>query len=190
MADRTETIILDFELDVQESVTSIEKLTAVNKELRKERNALNIATDAGKKRAQEINAVLDKNTETIKENISSLEKQKVNIGNYRSALDGVHPALGRLGQGLESGVAGFKAMTLQALRFIATPIGAVLAALVAVFALLKSAISQNAEFMDKFENITNGVGVVLQVIIGRVGKLGEAFIAFLTLDFDKAIDLT
>jgi hypothetical protein len=81
-------------------------------------------------------------------------------------------------------------MTMQALRFIATPIGALLAAIVAVFTLLKSALASNNELMDKFENITNAVGVVLNVIVARVGKLGEALIALVSGDFDKAIDLT
>jgi hypothetical protein len=190
MADRTETIILDVEVDEADAVESIDNLTKANKELRKERNALNLQSESGKKRAQEINALLDENTNKIKTNVSALEKQKINIGNYRSALDGVHPALGKVGAGLEQGTQGFKAMTMQALRFIATPIGALLAALVAVFTLLKSALASNNELMDKFENITNAVGVVLNVIVARVGKLGEALIALVSGDFDKAIDLT
>jgi hypothetical protein len=190
MADRTETIILDVEVDEADAVESIDNLTKANKELKKERGALNLQSEAGKKRAQEINALLDDNTNKIKTNVSALEKQKINIGNYRSALDGVHPALGKVGAGLEQGTQGFKAMTMQALRFIATPIGALLAALVAVFTLLKSALASNNELMDKFENITNAVGVVLNVIVARVGKLGEALIALVSGDFDKAINLT
>lgn len=185
-----ETIILDFEVDLEDSIESIDKLTAANKELRKERNALNLATESGKKRAAEINAVLDQNTATIKKNSSAIEQQRANIGNYRSALDGVHPALGKVGDGLEQGTQGFKAMTMQALRFIATPIGAILAALVAVFGLLRTAISQNAEVLDKFENITNAVGTVLNVIIARVGKLGEALIALASGNFTEAINKT
>lgn len=185
-----ETIVLDFEVDLEDSIESIDKLTAANKELRKERNALNLATESGKKRAAEINAVLDQNTATIKKNSSAIEQQRANIGNYRSALDGVHPALGKVGDGLEQGTQGFKAMTMQALRFIATPIGAILAALVAVFGLLKTAISQNAEVLDKFENITNAVGTVLNVIIARVGKLGEALIALASGNFTEAINKT
>jgi len=187
---RTEEIILDFEVDTGDSVQSINDLTKANKELREERNKLNIQSKEGQQRLKEINSQLDANSTKIKENVSALEKQKINIGNYRSALDGVHPALGKLSAGLDSGAQGFKAMTLQALRFIATPIGAILAAIVAVFTLLKAAVSQNNEILDKFENITNAVGVVLNVIISRVGKLGEALIALATGDFDKAIDLT
>jgi len=190
MADREETIILDVDVDVEDSVESINDLTAANKELRKERNALNLQSEQGKKRAQEINALIDSNTSKIKENVSAIEKQKINIGNYKSALDGVHPALGKVGEGLEAGASGFLAMAKSALAFIATPIGAILAALVAVFTLLKTAIGANNEIFDKFENITNAVGVVIDVLVNRVGKLGEALIALASGDFSGALDKT
>lgn len=183
-------IILDVEIDESDAVESIESLTAANKKLREERKSLNLLTAEGRKRTAEINAELDKNNNKIKENSSALEKQRSNIGNYKSALDGVHPALGRVGEGLEQGASGFKAMARSALAFIATPIGAILAALVAVFTLLKTALSQNNELFDKFENITNAVGVVLDVIVARVGKLGEALIALATGNFDEAINKT
>lgn len=187
---KKETIILEFDVDVDDSIESIESLTKANKALREERNKLNLSTDQGKKRAQEINAVIDQNTAKIKTNVSAIEQQKINIGNYRSALDGVHPALGKVGQGLEAGASGFKAMTLQALQFIATPIGAILAALVAVFALLKAALSQNDALMDKFENVTKAVSVVLEVVVNRVAKLGEALIALAQGNFSEALNKT
>jgi len=187
---REEEIILDFNVDVEDSVESIESLTKASKELREERKKLNLDSAEGQKRIKEINAALDSNNQKIKENVSALEKQKINVGNYRSALDGVHPALGKVAGGLEKGTSGFKAMTLQALRFIATPIGAILAALVAVFGLLKAALSSNNAVLDKFENITNAIGVVLNVIVARVGKLGEALIALATGNFNDAIKLT
>lgn len=191
MADeRREQIILDFEVDEGASIESIESLTKANKALREERKALNLLTIEGRKRTQEINAQIDQNTSKIKANVSAIEQQKINIGNYKSALDGVHPALGKVGEGLEAGASGFKAMARSALAFIATPIGAVLAALVTVFTLIKTAISQNNEVLDKFENITNAVGTVVQVVVGRIGKLGEALIALVSGNFDEAINLT
>lgn len=188
MATREEQIILDFEIDTKDSIKSIEDLTKANKALREERNKLNLQTEEGKKRAHEINTILDHNTKKIKDNSSALEKQRLNIGNYKSALDGVHPALGKVATGLDSGAEGFKKMTLQALRFIATPIGAVLAAIVAVFSLLKAALQQNDGLMDKFENVTNAVGVALEIVVSRVGKLGEALIKLASGNFTGAID--
>lgn len=187
---RTEEIILDFEIDAGESVQTIEDITKASKELREERKKLNLNSKEGREEIQRINAQLDKNNAKVKENVSALEQQKINIGNYKSALDGVHPALGKVATGLESGTQGFKAMTLQALRFIATPIGAVLAAIVAVFTLLKTALQQNDGLMDKFENITSAVSVVLEVLVSRVGKLGEALIALAQGNFSEAINKT
>lgn len=190
MAERKESIILEFTVDEGASIETIESLTKANKALREERKKLNLDTEEGKKRINEINAALDRNNTKIKDNSSAIEKQRANIGNYKSALDGVHPTLGKVGEGLEAGASGFKAMTLQALRFIATPIGAVLAALVTVFTLLKTALSQNDALMDKFENVTNAVGVVLEVVVARVGKLGEALIALASGNFSEAINKT
>lgn len=187
---REEQVIIDLEIEVEDSIESIDKLTAANKELRKERNALNLQSEQGRKRAQELNAQIDANTAKIKDNVSAIEKQKINIGNYKSALDGVHPAFGKLAQGLEAGTSGFKAMTLQALAFIATPIGAIIAALVAVFALLSTALSKNDALMDKLENVTNAVSVVFEVLLSRVAMLGEALIALFNGDIDQAISLT
>lgn len=187
---REETVVLSFEIDESDSIESIQSITKASKALREERAKLNLQSAEGQKRVKEINAELDKNNSKIKDNVSALEKQKINVGNYKSALDGVHPALGKVGQGLEQGTQGFKAMTLQALRFIATPIGAVLAALVVVFTLIKTALSQNNELFDKFENVTKAVGVVLEVIVSRVGKLGEALIALAQGNFSEAISKT
>ena len=184
-----ETVVLSFEVDMDGSIESIESLTKANKELREERKKLDINSVEGKKRIGEINAVLDKNTDKITNNVSALEKQKINIGNYKSALDGVVPGLGGFAQGLDKGTAGFKAMTMQALKFIATPIGAVLAAIVAVFSLLKAAVSGNNQVMDKFENITTAVSAIIDVVVNRVGKLGEALIALSEGNFSKAMDL-
>lgn len=94
MAERKEEVVLDFEVDTGGAVQSIEDLTKANKALREERSKLNVQTVEGKKRIQEINAQIDYNTNKIKDNVSAIEKQKINIGNYKSALDGVHPAGG------------------------------------------------------------------------------------------------
>lgn len=188
--ERKESVVLDFSVDYEDSIESIESLTKANKALREERKKLNLDTAEGQKRIQEINAALDRNNQKIKDNSSAIEKQRANIGNYKSALDGVHPALGRVGEGLEAGASGFKAMARSALAFIATPIGAVLAALVAVFTLLKSAISTNDAAFDKFEDITNAVSTVINVLVGRVGKLGQALIALAEGNFSEALNLT
>lgn len=190
MADESRTVILDFEVDIGDSESNINKLRVANRELTKERNQTNIATEEGRKKVADLNAAIDRNNATIKNNSSALEKQRLNIGNYQSALDKIVPGLGQFAAGLQQGASGFAAMAKQALAFIATPIGAVIAAIAAGLALLKAAISTNNEVLDKFENITNAVGIVLQVLLNRVGKLGEALIALASGNFSEAFDKT
>lgn len=185
-----ETVILEFEVDEGASIRNIENITAASKKLREERKKLSIDTAEGKKRIQEINAQLDKNSDLIKENVSALEKQKINIGNYKSVLSGVHPVLGLIADGLDKGIKGVKEMGSQFLTFIKSGPGIALAALVAVFTLLKAAISSNNNVLDKFENITNAIGIVMDVLVNRVGKLGQALIALAEGNFTEAINLT
>lgn len=189
MAERTESVVLDFEVDLGASVESINSLTKANKALREERNKLNLDSKEGQKRLAEINATIDTNTGKIKDNVSALEKQKINIGNYKSALDGVHPALGKIGQGLEAGTKGFKAMTLQALAFIATPVGLVVAALgAALYALtayfkgseegqnnLNKIMAVGSAIMEQFMNVVEMVG---KVIFDAVSNPKQALIDF------------
>lgn len=187
MADeRKETVILEFEVDAQGSVETIEQLTKANKQLRAERNQLNIATEAGRKRAAELNAVIDSNTSKIKENVSAIEQQKINIGNYGSALDRVLPGMGQFTQNLqqsanESGgfisglkgmASGFLSATKASLAFLATPIGAAIAAIAAAFALLSKFLFGTQEGMDKLTAITRPLGAIMERLVGVVQVLG------------------
>lgn len=47
---------------------------------------LNITTEEGRKKTAEYNAIINKNTEIIRQNASAAEKQRMNIGNYASAF--------------------------------------------------------------------------------------------------------
>jgi len=73
---------------------SIKGLRVQNAELIKQRDSINVKTKEGQAAIQKINAQLDSNNRVIKDNVSALEKQKINIGNYASALDNVVPGLG------------------------------------------------------------------------------------------------
>jgi hypothetical protein len=66
---------------------SADELGAQNARLSAERNSLSIVpesaqTDADKERLIEINALLDRNNELIRQNSDALKQQKINIGNY------------------------------------------------------------------------------------------------------------
>ncbi|TDO68832.1 hypothetical protein EV143_11816 [Flavobacterium chryseum] len=65
---------------------SITEARQNNTELLKIRNELNLADENQLKLLDEINAKIDANDKFIKENVSELEKQKIGIGDYTTAI--------------------------------------------------------------------------------------------------------
>lgn len=167
MAERTESVILDFEVDEGASIETIQSLTKANKELREERNRLNISTEAGKKKAQEINAVIDQNTAKIKTNVSAIEKQRLNIGNYRADIEASVPAFGKFAKAQDT--AG-KAAT--ALRLALGPIGIIVGLIVAAVGLLIKSFLGTQEGMDKVTSVTRPLLAIFDRLIGVLQELG------------------
>lgn len=81
-----ETVILHFDIDEQPAVNSIKELRAANTQLRKDRDAVNLSTEEGRKLVEKLNIAIDKNNKTIKDNSSALEKQRQNVGNYTNSI--------------------------------------------------------------------------------------------------------
>jgi len=79
-------ILLNFNINTEDSVQSIDKLRAANRALTRERNQTNVATEEGRKKVQELNAAIDKNNAVIKDNSAALEKQRLNVGNYTDSI--------------------------------------------------------------------------------------------------------
>lgn len=166
-----EKIIYDVEV---KGVQSIENLTKANKELREERKKLDLQSEQGLKRAQEINKQLDANTEIIKENSSALEKQRLNVGNYSGALDKLVPGLGATANG-------FTSMRTTAMAFIATPIGAVIGALGLAIGALTAFFKGSEEGQDSLSKAMNIGKVIFEQVTVVVEKLGE--VVFKTISF-------
>lgn len=179
----------------QQNANSIAALKQRNSELLKLRDQVDTSTLEGIKRIEELNAEYDKNSTIIANNSTKVEKQRFNIGNYASALEGISPGLAKLTAGLGSsanatgGVAsGFASMTKASLGFIATPVGAVIFALVQAFKLLQTFIGGSTAGMDLFEDASAAVGVVMDVVTDRVVKFVGAIGKLLDGDFSGALD--
>lgn len=165
---------------------SIKSLNVRNAELIKQRNLLSTSTEEGRAGIAKINEELDKNNKTIKENVSNLEKQKINIGNYKSALDGIVP-------GFSGFVDGVGKMTKAALVFMATPLGLILAALgAALFALtsyfkgsekgqndLNKIVAVGSAIFEQFMNIVEDVGKFLFEAFSNPKQAAIDFVDFL-----------
>lgn len=135
----------------------------------------------------------------------SIGDARRNVGDYEGAIKRAFPAIGNFSDGIEKatgimealGTGGAKAMkglvpglgqaTKAALKFIATPIGAVLAAIVAAVALLSAGFkklqeafakndtagTQWAKLMASFEPIIDGISRAFDKLAIGIGKVAE-----------------
>lgn len=83
-------------------IGSINEARASVAQLIRERDQLNLTTEEGKARQAEINKEIDKQNEFIRVNVSLLEKQKINIGNYPGAFKDAFKTLATQLDGLKS----------------------------------------------------------------------------------------
>lgn len=174
---------------------SIDQLIAVNSILEKRLKSVNLATDEGRKKADLLRSAIDKNNASIKTNSSALSAQKINIGNYRGALDD-------LKQGVLNGTASFgtfktaiMAMGRASMAFLMTPIGMITAAIAAFVLAGKALITNSREFQkassslsaitgatgeslkfmtDKAKEYSKALGLSATEIVGAFEKVGSA----------------
>jgi len=78
-------------------IGTLEKLQIENRQLRAERQKLNLETAKGRARLIQINKTLDNNNAKIRSNSDILKKQRLNVGNYTSAIGKLRGALSQLG---------------------------------------------------------------------------------------------
>lgn len=103
-----------------------------------------------------------------------------NVGNYKSAIEGLGDGLQSIVPGFSGVVSGFKAITSGAMKFIATPIGAVIGALVVVFKSLQAAFSRSAEGQEKLNKIMGVFNGVMTVLGDTLADFGEFLISIFT----------
>ena len=196
---------VDYNTALSKEVKTLDDAAKNNKQLKEVRNQVNASTKQGQKQLQEINKKIDKNNQLIKTNVSDLEKQKINIGNYSSALSGVNPKLGAfatmLGKGqaqLTNMIAGLKAKkaatiastasttglstALKVLKFalIATGIGAI----VVVLGSLVGMLANTQKGTDLVSKTMAQLGAAFDVIVDRISAVGGAFAKFFSGDFE------
>ena len=164
-AKRQETAAKKTKEAIQAEEGSIAALREANKKLTAERNATTTATEAGRAKIKQLNADLDKNNATIKENVDAYTKQKIGIGGYTDALDKMVPGLGAT-------INGFKGMTKSAVEFLATPIGMVIGALGLALGALTAYFKGSEEGQDKLAKAMAIGKVVMQGVLVVVEKLG------------------
>jgi len=163
---------------------SIDQLRQKNKQLNALRNSTNITTAKGREELKLLNTELDKNNELIKNNVDQYTQQKINIGNYSSALQGVSPQLSMLvtqGQtmittlkGMKTGLAGTsKGLKLFRIALISTGIGAIVVALglmIGFFLKTQKAVDGLTKFLTPLKEIFSSIVGVLESLGAKLVK--------------------
>ena len=146
----------------RDNIGTIPKLEAANAKLRNEQRSLNIETKEGKKRNEEINKQINKNTETISKNSDKRKQNTLNIGNYTSAL-------GSSGVAINAATSAAKTFG-TVLKIALGPIGLIIAAIAALTAYFKS----SEEGQASLNKIMKIFGVILGNISDVIANVGEA----------------
>ncbi len=172
MAGRTRTESLRLTINGQEVVNSQKDLQKALRESRKELSGLEEGTEAWIKQSQNINQIeerLDEVKKSNKEVGKSFKEQSAAIKEGQVQLENSIPIYGQA----KSGIVG---MTRAAMAFIATPLGAVIGALVVVFSALKAAFTDSEEGQNKFNKYMSVINVVLGNFRDLLADAGEAII--------------
>lgn len=175
---------------------STEQLVAVNAILENRLKSVNQTTEEGRKKADLLRGAIDRNNVTIKEHSSALGAQRINIGNYGSALDGLKGKFEKLGESASnlpgflgtagSAVVGF-GRTLWGL--VANPIGAFIAAIVVGLTALYSVFTSTASGGKFLKEVMASVGAIFDVVKQSAVLVIDAFKALFSGEFSTAADL-
>jgi hypothetical protein len=168
---------------------SINELSAEVKRLTSERNKLDRTTSDGKKGIQDYNT-------KINDLKSALKGAQSETGKTGGAFASLKDSLSDLPGPAGGVVSSIGAMTKAGLAFIATPVGAVIAAIVAALMLLKKAFMGTEENQNKVSKglaVLSGIFNTLMNVLRPVAefifdKIGAAF-KFLGEQADMAVKL-
>ncbi len=152
------------------------------KELIIERNKIDRSTVEGAKKFDDMN----KSINTLNGSIKQAEQQggsfQRNVGNYKGAID-------NFTGGAYSAVQGIVAMTRASLAFIATPVGAIIAAIGLALASLTAYFRGSEEGQNKLNAIMTVGSVIMERITDVLEFLGGALISAFEDPQQAMIDL-
>jgi hypothetical protein len=192
-------------LALTQEATSIQEARDQNKLLNKLRNETNVTTAEGQAQLTQLNAKLDANNAFIKQNGDSYLKQNMTIGKYKDEIKDAFSEINIFNGGLsgftqraqEAGGAGnllknafiqittgVWGMVKASLAFIATPIGAVLAAIVVVFALVQNAMKRSEDSTKKLTTAFGAITGIIQRVLKALQPLGEFLIDYIVFYFE------
>jgi hypothetical protein len=170
---------------------SIDDARAAVKQLTIERNKLDLSTVEGKKKQTELNTSIDAHNKFIRENVDAYQQQKINIGNYTSALSGIKGPIGDFTNKLvdiKEGLSKVKEITLKSGIGFESLSGIIKASalglLITIVGGLVAAFSKFEPLVEKVEFIMSGISSAVEVLVSRFIDVGKAI---LSLDFKNIL---
>lgn len=194
---------------VKQEVVTREQAKAVNQQLNRIKDQLNVTNETEKQLLDEINQRIDANNKLLVESGSQNEQRTANIGKYSESikeaagdLDIFNGGLGNfiqksqeaggagnlIGNSLKTVASGFVGATKASLAFIATPIGAFLAILTAAFLLVRNALSRSEESTNKLKAAFTPLTGIFKAVLKALEPLGEFIIDGIVKGFDLATE--
>lgn len=188
-------------------VKSEEDAIAQNKALRAARRKLDATTQDGIEQVEAFNERINKNSEFLAGNADAATAAKDNVGKYQEGIEAalassdkfsggttnvisnfveISQSEGGISSFFKTFVGGIGAATKAGLKFILTPIGAVIALIVVGIGLFTAAVSRNESASDGFQKVWAGISTVIDELIGRFFKFAGAIGKFFSGDFTGA----
>jgi hypothetical protein len=154
-------------LEVNKNNASIKQLEAALNANRVAYANLRTEQERSSKTGKELLSVIQKQDKDFKSLSGSIGKNQDNVGNYKSALEGISPQFASLSTGIGNA-------TKAAVTFIATPLGLVIAALGAVLFTLTAYFRSSEEGQNRLNKITAIASAIFEQFMNVVEDVGEA----------------
>lgn len=168
-----EEVLIDIKVDAGESITNLDQVAKQTRELEKAKRQLDFTTAEGAAAIKAYNQQINRNNEIIRENSSALQKQRMNVGNYKKDIQDAIPALDQFTGGAVSAGQGILTMTKQAMAFIATPIGGILTVVAAALGLVTAALKRSEPALDFFEDVIGSITEGARFLVDNLAAIGS-----------------
>jgi len=158
---------------VRATNASLKELQAALQKNKDAYKSLATEEDRASKEGAELLHIIQLQDKEFKDLNKTLGEHQANVGNYPGQLDKANAAAGALTPGLHGMANGLLTATKAAIAFIATPLGAVLAAIALVLAPIVSFLKNTGDGMDLVEKKTSGLKNGLAFLRDEFSELGR-----------------
>jgi len=156
--------------------SSYTKLEAALRKNQRAYKELATEEERASKEGQELLAIINKQDKEFKELSDQMKITNVHVGDYKNQIGLAGGAAQAITPGLYGMAAGIQAATKAGLAFLATPLGAALAAILVVLGPVVSYFTSHGEGMDTVARISQQLNNVWKVTQDRVNGLGKSLL--------------